>query len=196
MRVASHSIRPGDCPDGKVGLLVVNTSHEDIILPSGFLIGDVHIAEEPLTPTQVSTTTQDEYIEAPPKPLTDREIKVILDKLNLDKDKFTKDEFNKIRELIQDVHAAFPADSGAPGFSTLPPMDIKTTGPPIKSKPYKYTPRDRKFLQETINRLLETGVISPSNSPWSSGSPVKQYPPPTSRSRSAVMRNSHSLTWR
>jgi hypothetical protein len=39
---------------------------------------------------------------------------------------------------------------------------------PIKQRPYRHSPKERKFLKEEIDNMLEEGIISPSSSPWSS----------------------------
>jgi transposase InsO family protein len=97
-------------------------------------------------------------------------LKEVLLELQLDAKSFKKGPWSKIEALILKNLKVFPLDPGAPGISKLPPMDITTTGEPVRCRPYKTSPQDRDFLKDTINRLLESGLITPSNSPW--GFPV------------------------
>ena len=45
---------------------------------------------------------------------------------------------------------------------------IRTTGPPIASRPYRMSEAEKKVIQEEIKRMLSLGVIRHSKSPWSS----------------------------
>ena len=101
---------------------------------------------------------------------TNPKIQDVLTALKLVKEKFTPATWKKIKQLIELNLAIFPADEGNPGISKLPAMDFKTTGEPVRCRPYKTTPKDREFLRDTINRLLDSGLLTPSNSPW--GFPV------------------------
>jgi transposase InsO family protein len=94
----------------------------------------------------------------------------VLTTLKLEAKDFKKGPWAKIKELILENLAVFPIDPGAPGVSKLPHMDVKTTGEPVRCRPYKTSPQDKDFLRATIDRLLASGLIEPSNSPW--GFPV------------------------
>jgi hypothetical protein len=95
------------------------------------------------------------------------EVQRALNKLNLKKSDYPISQWEKIHDLVRDSLAAFPLDSTKPGITKkVPAMEIETDGKPFKGKPYKTTPEDRHFLQETIQRLMESGVIRPANSPW------------------------------
>lgn len=39
---------------------------------------------------------------------------------------------------------------------------------PIKQRPYRVSPTERRIIQEEVNKMLERDVIEPSDSPWSS----------------------------
>jgi RNase H-like domain found in reverse transcriptase/Reverse transcriptase (RNA-dependent DNA polymerase)/Aspartyl protease/Zinc knuckle len=39
---------------------------------------------------------------------------------------------------------------------------------PIKQRPYRHSPKEKKFLQEEVERMLEEEIISVSSSPWTS----------------------------
>ena len=60
-------------------------------------------------------------------------------------------------------------DLGAVDRSKLPKVDIKTRGEkPIKSHPYRRSPKDRKVIEDLVQEMLEAGIIRPSESPYSS----------------------------
>lgn len=50
----------------------------------------------------------------------------------------------------------------------VPPVDIPTSSPPIKQKPFKLSPTDLAFLEPTIQSMLKAGVLQSSSSPWAS----------------------------
>ncbi|UYV79051.1 K02A2.6-like [Cordylochernes scorpioides] len=45
-----------------------------------------------------------------------------------------------------------------------------TTGDarPLKRRPYRVSPSERKIIQEEVDRMMEIGVVQPSESPWAS----------------------------
>jgi hypothetical protein len=48
------------------------------------------------------------------------------------------------------------------------PLRIRSEGPPIKQRAYRQPLVKRQIVDEEINRMLELGVIRPSQSPWAS----------------------------
>jgi hypothetical protein len=50
----------------------------------------------------------------------------------------------------------------------VPPVDIPTSSPPIRQKPFKLSPTDLAFLEPTIQSMLKAGVLQSSSSPWAS----------------------------
>ena len=48
------------------------------------------------------------------------------------------------------------------------PIEIPTSSPPIRQKPYKLSPTDLEFLQPTVESMLQAGVLQASSSPWAS----------------------------
>lgn len=48
------------------------------------------------------------------------------------------------------------------------PVEIPTSSPPIKQKPFKLSPSDLEFLEPTIKSMLTAGVLQTSSSPWAS----------------------------
>ncbi len=49
-----------------------------------------------------------------------------------------------------------------------PPMTVDAEGPPIKQRPYRQPMTKRHLVDTEIDKMLETGVIRPSVSPWAS----------------------------
>ncbi len=52
--------------------------------------------------------------------------------------------------------------------TTLPPMRIRTEGPPIATRPYRAPLHKRQVISDEIDEMLAQGVIRPSESPWAS----------------------------
>jgi transposase InsO family protein len=144
---------------------VINTTTRPIKIPAGVRIYDM-VAAKP-GPVQLDDDSEPIHMNAtherdPAKGKFDETCKA----LNLQQGDFEPDKWRVIQTLIWDCIDAFPDDDGAPGFSDLPAMDIKTTGPPVRSRAYKTTPEDRGFIKETVDRLLASGIIRPSQAPW------------------------------
>lgn len=172
-----------------ISIPVINPKTYTIRLPKGYRLAVVETMPDQELPTAVEARIA--ALNSPEEEITPERLKGnelrkrvngVIKRLPINIGKFSTDMRNEIKAIIADKIEAFPDDSDFPGVSTkLPPMKIETTGPPIKSKPYKTTPEDRAFLQATINRLLESGCISPSNSPWS-------FPVLVARHRSGKLR--------
>lgn len=166
--MASLYLRPTDFQEVGFSVPLVNPTETAVNLPAGLLLAEAYeIDKQDSSDSTNTVSSTEERREDDKTPPTPKQLQIVLDKLGIRKDQFSDSEYRLILDMVTEVFSAFPEDSSKPGFSTLPAMDITTTGAPIRSKAYRYSPRDMKFLQETLNRLLDSGVITPSNSPWS-----------------------------
>ena len=73
-----------------------------------------------------------------------------------------------LQEIINEYGSIFAADNSQIGFTHLIKMDIDTgEHPPISMRPYKTSLTHCKRLEEEIDKLLRSGIIILSHSPWS-----------------------------
>jgi deoxyuridine 5'-triphosphate nucleotidohydrolase len=64
----------------------------------------------------------------------------------------------------KDLFASNPNDLGHTPRTT---HQIDTgEAPPIVCRPYRYSPKDNKFIQAEVQRMLQQQIIRPSNGPW------------------------------
>ncbi len=80
----------------------------------------------------------------------------------------------KFNQLIRENSDVFSAKGEQNGECTLPPVEIKTTGPPISQRAYRVPLTKKKLIDEAIDEMLRDDVIRPSSSPWAS--PVTLVP--------------------
>ena len=64
------------------------------------------------------------------------------------------------------------------------PLRILTIGPPIKQKSYRQPLVKRHIIEEEVQKMLDMGVIKPSQSPWAS--PVTLVPKPDGSTRFCI----------
>ena len=80
-----------------------------------------------------------------------------------------KDQSEKLDRILADEEDLFAWDSQELGRTDMVqhPIDTEESAP-VKQRPYRTSPKEKKFLDEEIDRMLQEGIISPSSSPWSS----------------------------
>ena len=74
----------------------------------------------------------------------------------------------KLDNIINEYSDIFSKDQYDIGTSTHPPVEIPTEGPPCISAPYTIPLKFRLWADNTINKLLEAGMIQGTMSTWAS----------------------------
>ena len=74
----------------------------------------------------------------------------------------------KLTQLIEDYADVFSKNQYDVGESTHPPVEIPTEGPPCISVPYTIPLKFRPWADNTLNKLLEAGMIQCTMSTWAS----------------------------
>ena len=74
----------------------------------------------------------------------------------------------KLAQLIEDYADIFSKNQYDIGESTHPPIEIPTEGPPCISAPYTIPLKFRPWADNTLNKLLEAGMIQCTMSTWAS----------------------------
>ena len=76
------------------------------------------------------------------------------------------DQRSDLVKLVQEYQIIF---KDSPGRTNLLLHDVDVgSSPPIKQHPYHLHPQKEKVVEEEVQYMLEHGLITPSNSPWSS----------------------------
>jgi hypothetical protein len=78
----------------------------------------------------------------------------------------------EVRDVIREFERVFRAELDAVGCTAVAPMkiNIREGSRPSKRMPYRRNPTELAFIEKTIKKLLERGIIEESHSEW--GAPV------------------------
>ena len=85
-----------------------------------------------------------------------------------EKQKLSPETKKKLDNIIDEYSDIFSKDQYDIGTSTHPPVEIPTEGPPCISAPYTIPLKFRPWADNTINKLLEAGMIQRTMSTWAS----------------------------
>ena len=85
-----------------------------------------------------------------------------------EKQKLLPEMKKKLDNIIDEYLDIFSKDQYDIGTSTHPPVEIPTEGPPCISAPYTISLKFRPWADNTINKLLEAGMIQQPMSMWAS----------------------------
>ena len=85
-----------------------------------------------------------------------------------EKQKLSPEMKKKLDNIIDKYSDIFSKDQYDIGTSTHPPVEIPTEGPPCISAPYTIPLKFRPWADNTINKLLEAGMIQRTMRMWAS----------------------------
>ena len=100
----------------------------------------------------------------------DRVREIIEDDLNKQSD-LTVQQRHELLELVQKYNSVFAENFAQMGRSDKVQHVVRLKDPhqvPIKQRAYRYGPKQREFINESIDQMLEYDIIEPSYSSWSS----------------------------
>ena len=145
---------------GHTSLWIVNCSEEPAVLPCGMKVADF---EEGMS-VSISALSNPIFEEkAHPGYEEKAQVKAMINKY------LQTDERRILEELLL-KHAAvfdFSRDQPAPLPASRIHHVINTgSAPPIRQKPYRVSPTERKHIDEQVRDMLQRGVIQESASPW------------------------------
>jgi len=81
------------------------------------------------------------------------------------------DELRALEDLVMEYEDIFVEPDGSPGFTDLIAHKIDTgDAKPIKQNYYRRSIKERAYVDAELEKMLASGVIRPSKSPW--GAPV------------------------
>ena len=74
----------------------------------------------------------------------------------------------KLNELVNKYHDIFQANNKPLKATALVKHDIHTENvPPIHLRPYRVSQKERKIIEDEVNKMLQENIIRPSSSAWS-----------------------------
>ena len=76
-------------------------------------------------------------------------------------------EQQQLRSVLHSFHDVFEAPDGPLGHTSIVKHEVRTTGPPIRQPRRRIPVALKDTVQHEVSKMLGSGVIRPSNSPWS-----------------------------
>ena len=163
-----------------IGITVINQSDDVKWIPQGQHIGTVHLIEgrtpseeevqeiihelriDPQEVDKLNSGSTDNFITNNDQVQMKRPVQ------HQEKQKLSPEMKNKLDNIINEYSDIFSKDQYDIGTSTHPPVEIPTERPPCISAPYTIPLKFRPWADNTINKLLEAGMIQQTMSTWAS----------------------------
>ena len=163
-----------------IGITVINQSDEVKWIPQGQHISIVHLVEG-RTPSkeevqeiihklrvnlqevdELNSRSTDDFITNNDQVQTKRPVQ------HQEKQRLSPEMKKKLDNIIDEYSDIFSKDQYDISTSTHPPIEIPIEGPPCISTPYTIPLKFRPWADNTINKLLEAGMIQQTMSTWAS----------------------------
>ena len=163
-----------------IGITVINQSDEVKWIPQGQHISTVHLIEgrtpskeevqeiihelrvNPQEVDELNSRSTDDFITNNNQVQTKRPVQ------HQEKQRLSPETKKKLDNIIDEYSDIFSKDQYDIGTSTQPPIEILTEGQPCISAPYTIPLKFRPWTDNTINKLLEVGMIQQTMSTWAS----------------------------
>lgn len=162
--VVAHSV--GKIVDSMIPIHVMNPSETDIHVQKDTTIGNFCplTSDDNVTDIEPGLLLSIEDCDSDP-PNSDPTVPV-----NINREGLSKSELDSLQSLIQEHAATFAMSKSDVGRTDVITHDITLEdGPrPRRSVPFRANPVEREIIKQEIDACLESGVIRPSTSAWSS----------------------------
>ena len=163
-----------------IGITLINQSDETIRISGGKHIRTVHLvegrepSEEEASEILQQLKLQTHGVNATSASVTEDFI-TSEDQIQLkrpiwygDNRKLSPEMRKALNDIIKEYTDIFSKDQYDVGISNHPPVEIPTEGPPYISAPYTIPLKFRNWADNTINKLLDIGMIQRTISTWAS----------------------------
>ena len=176
--------------DGFTVAELVNFSDKTVTLHKGTLVGSFSIVRQDVIPPSSAATTAaqttnnvegkhehlntvnlDEIGTTPDCPLNDEGLPVHLEpKLEKAKTTLNEAQYQKLKKLLIQFSDVFAKDYSKPPIATMEPMriNIPADTTPVSVPRRRFAPKERALIQKYAIKLLKSGVLEESDSPWRS----------------------------
>ncbi|XP_029840882.2 uncharacterized protein LOC115324420, partial [Ixodes scapularis] len=144
---------------GKLQLWATNCSSEAQILPSGSRVATMHSTVHHQFASLLPTTSD----ALPTPPDFSKHVEKMIDRC------LPLTQRHILASLLADYETLFEINPGKLPQTTLTEHRIDTgDSSPVRSRPYRVSPAERRVIQTHIDDMLQKQIIEPSSSPWSS----------------------------
>ena len=155
----------------RIPVCIVNATGRDYTIPAYSVIGLAEVIEDP----EASVSTVEEYIksestkEAMEEEVSENSADDIPETKKAKLSHVPEAQRQKIVDLLEKNADLFAKNDCELGKTHLVTCKIDTGDhPPIKQNPYRLPYSQRQLVEEHVQKMLEAGVIEPSQSPWAS----------------------------
>jgi Reverse transcriptase (RNA-dependent DNA polymerase)/gag-polyprotein putative aspartyl protease len=146
---------------------VIKNLNEECIIGMDFLEKTVFAVHGPERILHIET--EGKHLELPfDKILTRVEVNSITSMSLPSLENFSRADRNRLHELLQRNADCFATKIIELGQTNVIKYTIEIKGPPVSSPPYRSPPAHKEVVAKHVQELLESGIISPSQSPYSS----------------------------
>ena len=157
--IVTHALVQPD--HGKVTVLVTNFSDELRVVPQGTVLATLSPVQHYQTLARLERAERDD-----PEPSLPDHLRPLLDNVHED---LTDSEFDDLCDLLIRYQDVFLQPNGPLGRTDLVKHPINTGDhlpikQPLRRAPYV----QQKLIEDEVDKMMEAGVIEPSESPWSS----------------------------
>ncbi|CAF4615500.1 unnamed protein product, partial [Didymodactylos carnosus] len=157
-----------DVKNKTVQLTIYNPTTKLVTLPRRMLLGTIdHLASDTYCSTLFSNGATHECDVKQEKEAETEPLSVITDSLSQHL-KINEQQYQQLLNFLQEHRVLF--DTSQPRTIKTAIHHVINTGDhsPVNAKPYFKTIDQRKNVQQEIDKMLNSGIIVPSHSPWSS----------------------------
>ena len=156
--------------DNKVNVLLMNPTVNDITLFARTKLGmftlidpeGVEIFDNTMGSIEVNSVNVHNK-----ESVSDEKFGEILSQIKINSDSLTSKENQELKQLISEFQDVFKTKHDSNGNYSGVEHEILTDHPPIRSRPYRQSPKVQEKIRHQVNDMLEQGVIRESTSPWS-----------------------------
>ena len=154
-----------------IGITVINQSDDVKWIPQGQHIGTVHPIEG-RTPSKEEAQEIIHELRVDPQEVdklnsgstndfitNNNQVQIKRPVQHQEEQRLSPEIKKKLDNIIDEYSDIFSKDQYDIGTSTHPPMEIPTEGPPCISAPYTIPLKFRPWANNTINKLLDAGMI-------------------------------------
>jgi len=153
----------------KVNVLLMNPTVNDVTLFARSKLGMFTIIDPDKVEIFDNTmgSTEINHVNSHKESVSDEKFGEILSQININSDTLTRKENQELKQLISEYQDVFKTKDDPNGNYSGVEHEILTDHPPIRSRPYRQSPKVQEKIREQVNDMLEQGVIRESTSPWS-----------------------------
>lgn len=145
--------------DGRGDLWITNGRDENNFIPKNMCIGYAEILKE----SHIATLAEDSI-------RTTENQELLMDCSSMLSTDLNSEQKEKLHQMLRKFHELFTAERKENKSKSTRVKHRINTGdhPPISQRAYRVSPTERHTIRDEVEKMLQKGVVQPSESPWAS----------------------------